>query len=123
MFGETKDVWTAHGGSLDGETGTLQEWKHGQQSKTFDSRKPDTGCFIATAAFGTPHAEEINELREFRDNILLSNTVGKSLVDAYYRFSPPIANWISESEKRQKAIRSVVIGPSLWFVRKISRPQ
>ena len=109
-------VWTARGGHLDGASGTLQEWRNGNHSNDLDS---ETGCFIATAAFGTPHAEEIDELREFRDNILLSNTLGEMFVDAYYRFSPPIAEWISESERRKKTTRRLVIDPSLWFVRKI----
>jgi hypothetical protein len=34
-------------------------------------------CFIATSAYGTPMAEEIQILREFRDEYLLTNRWGK----------------------------------------------
>jgi len=53
-------------------------------------------CCVATAAYGTPMAEEIQILREFRDEYLLTNPVGKSLVEFYYSASPPMAEFITE---------------------------
>ncbi len=64
------------------------------------------GCFIATAAYGTPMAEEIQILREFRDEYLLSNPVGKALVDLYYEVSPPIAEFISEHPGLKPMVRA-----------------
>jgi len=64
------------------------------------------GCFIATAAYGTPMAEEIQILREFRDEYLLSNPVGQALVDLYYRFSPPIAEFITEHPSLKPVVRA-----------------
>ena len=119
---ESIEVWTAHDGPLHLQSGTPEEWMNGNYTHREHHPKvttADEGCFIATAAFGTPHAEEIDELREFRDHILLSNTLGEMFVDAYYRFSPPVAEWISESERRKKTTRRLVIDPSLWFVKKI----
>jgi len=53
-------------------------------------------CFIATATYGMPMAEEIEILRQFRDEYLLTSPVGQALVDLYYRVSPPIAEFITE---------------------------
>jgi hypothetical protein len=64
------------------------------------------GCFIATAAYGTPMAEEIQILREFRDEYLLPNPVGKALVDFYYRVSPSIAEFISEHPCLKPIVRT-----------------
>jgi len=64
------------------------------------------GCFIATAAYGTPMAEEIQILREFRDEYLLPNPVGKALVDFYYQVSPPVADFISEHPALKPVVRA-----------------
>ncbi|GAG59642.1 unnamed protein product, partial [marine sediment metagenome] len=58
---------------------------------------PSGGCFIATAAYGTPTAEQIDVLREFRDVVLLESTAGSQFVFLYYQLSPPVADFISGS--------------------------
>jgi hypothetical protein len=63
-------------------------------------------CFIATAAYGTPMAEEIQILREFRDEYLLTNPLGQALVGTYYRVSPPIAQFIIEHPSLKPIVRA-----------------
>jgi hypothetical protein len=63
-------------------------------------------CFIATAAYGTPMAEEIQILREFRDEYLLTNPLGRALVEVYYRVSPPIAEFITEHPSLKPIVRA-----------------
>jgi alpha-tubulin suppressor-like RCC1 family protein len=67
---------------------------------------PGSGCFIATAAYGTRMAEEIQILREFRDGYLLTNPVGKALVELYYRVSPPIAEFITGHPALKPIVRA-----------------
>ena len=55
----------------------------------------DSPCFIATAAYGTPLAADLDLLRGWRDGYLLSNHLGTAFVDLYYRASPPIADLIA----------------------------
>lgn len=65
----------------------------------------NSNCFIATAAYGTTTAEELDVLREFRDVKLESNLVGRKITDLYYFVSPPIANIIARSEKLRAFVR------------------
>ena len=69
------------------------------------------GCFIATAAYGTEAAEEIDVLRAFRDEVLLESTVGSQLVEWYYQTSPPVADFISENSLLRTVVRELVIDP------------
>jgi hypothetical protein len=74
------------------------------------------GCFIATAAYGTPTAEQIDVLREFRDVVLLKSTVGSQFVALYYRLSPPIADFIARSDLLRTLVRELLIDPIVWIV-------
>ena len=69
------------------------------------------GCFIATAAYGTEAAAEIDTLRAFRDEVLLKSTVGSQLVELYYKTSPPVADFISENSLLRTIVRELVIDP------------
>lgn len=62
-------------------------------------------CFIATAAYGSPMAQEVRILSDFRDKYLLTNLPGKALVRFYYRTSPPIAKFISRRPLLKKFVR------------------
>ena len=66
-------------------------------------------CFIATAAYGTPMAEEIGVLRQFRDAYLLTNAVGQATVDLYYRVSPPVARFITEHPRLKPIVRVALL--------------
>jgi hypothetical protein len=63
------------------------------------------GCFIATAAYGTPMAEEIQVLRKFRDEYLLTSAPGRALVQFYYEVSPPVAEFIIEHPALRPVVR------------------
>jgi hypothetical protein len=75
-----------------------------------------TGCFIATAAYGSPAAEQLDVLREFRDGVLLESGAGSQLVDLYYRLSPPIADLISGSSFVRTLVRGLLVDPVVWVV-------
>jgi len=77
------------------------------------------GCFIATAAYGSPMAGQVRYLRAFRDQYLLTNSPGRWFVEWYYRSSPPLADALRAHE-RWRAIVRVALSPlvmlSKWLV-------
>jgi hypothetical protein len=74
------------------------------------------GCFIATAAYGTATAEQIDVLREFRDAVLLNNSLGSLFVALYYRLSPPVADFIAGNEAVRTLVRDLLVDPIVWLV-------
>jgi|GEM_PF-1238937 len=77
---------------------------------------PTGGCFIATAAYGTPTAEQIDVLREFRDIVLLESIAGSQFVALYYQLSPPVADFIAGNELLRTLVREFLIDPIVWVV-------
>ncbi len=73
-------------------------------------------CFIATAAYGTPMADQIDTLRVVRDTYLLDNAVGTALVDTYYRVSPAIADVVAQSPVLAAAVRFTLV-PVLFMAK------
>jgi hypothetical protein len=75
----------------------------------------DSGCFIATAAFGSPLAPQVQVLRAFRDRYLLPTAAGRWLVQRYYAMSPALADAIRD----RVALRGIVrlgLTPVVWSV-------
>jgi hypothetical protein len=64
-----------------------------------------SGCFIATAAFGSKFEKHVRLLRRFRDLYLMPHRIGRAFVNAYYRFSPPVANVIADHKTVRVVIR------------------
>jgi hypothetical protein len=88
------------------------------QVKSEEPEPPQTPgglCFIATAAYGTSTAKQLDVLRDFRDGVLLKSTVGSRLVDLYYQVSSPIADFISEDTFVRTLVRELMIDPIVWL--------
>ena len=77
------------------------------------------GCFIATAAYGSPMATEVRYLRAFRDQYLLTNKLGRWFVDQYYRFSPALADRLRAHDGWRSVVRVALwplVALSMWVV-------
>ncbi|NIO20784.1 MAG: hypothetical protein GTN76_08615, partial [Candidatus Aenigmarchaeota archaeon] len=68
----------------------------GGSSTTISIGGDGSGCFIATAVYGSYLNPHVKILREFRDVFLLSNSLGRKFVRVYYQYSPRIASRIDK---------------------------
>jgi hypothetical protein len=80
-----------------------------------------SGCFIATAVYGSPEDPSVIILRNFRDQALLSTRFGTACVELYYWVSPPMASLISRSESAKATVRRLILQPSIWWIRRFVR--
>ena len=67
------------------------------------------GCLIATAAFGSEMAPQVQFLREIRDNTVLQTESGSAFMAGfnqfYYSFSPAVADYERENPVFKEAVR------------------
>ncbi|OFZ72290.1 MAG: hypothetical protein A2451_12225 [Bdellovibrionales bacterium RIFOXYC2_FULL_39_8] len=66
-------------------------------------------CFIMTAGFGEEHFVT-DYFRNFRDEFLLTNILGKKIVGLYYMYSPKYAKMIYQNEQARLIVRGISYG-------------
>ncbi len=84
-------------------------------NETYATTGDDSGgCFIATAAYGSPMEPHVKTLRDFRDRFLVTNNPGRFLIRLYYKYSPPLAHYIEYSKIARSIIRWALL-PLVWI--------
>jgi len=102
---------------------TLKEWtdvstfsKNGSTEPAKETTSVKTGngggCLIATAAYGSELAPQVQLLREIRDNQLMNTESGLVFVntfnDVYYSFSPIIADYERENQLFKEVVKITI---------------
>ena len=81
-----------------------------------EPRESGGGCLIATAAFGSEMAPQVQFLRELRDNTVLQTQSGTTFMNGfnqfYYSFSPAVADYERENPVFKEAVK-VTLTPLL----------
>lgn len=89
------------------------------QTLQIEGQRLGQGCFIATAAYGSPFEYHVALLRRFRDQFLITNSPGKTFVELYYRFSPRAADYILKHGYLKPVVRTALIpaiGVAAFFI-------
>jgi hypothetical protein len=71
-------------------------------------------CFVATAAYGSVMANDVDLLRRFRDLALRSTALGELAIETYYTFGPALAGVVGESELLRATARDVLAPIVAW---------
>jgi len=81
-------------------------------SEPIDVGTDGGGCLIATAAFGSELAPQVQQLRETRDNVLLKTESGRAFLTSfnqfYYSISPTIADWERQNSIFKEAVKLII---------------
>ena len=77
-----------------------------------ESSEVGGGCLIATATYGSEMSQQVQQLRELRDNQLLNTESGTAFMgmfnDVYYSFSPTIADYERENPYFKEAVKLAI---------------
>ncbi len=57
-----------------------------------------SGCYVATAVYGSYDCPQVWTLRRYRDNILAESWYGRAFIRTYYAISPTLVKWFGETE-------------------------
>jgi len=80
-----------------------------EKESLIESTEESGGCLIATATFGSELAPQVQQLRELRDNTILSTESGTAFMSGfnqfYYSFSPVIADMERENSLFKEAVK------------------
>ena len=83
-----------------------------QAEKVIDD-KEGGGCLIATAAYGSELAPQVQQLREIRDSKILKTESGTLFIEnfnkIYYLFSPTIADYERENQVFREVLKTALI--------------
>jgi len=82
----------------------------GTMSTTNISFTKLSGCFVATAAFGSALEPRVQALRVARDELRPRSAAFSTAVDLYYQSGPPAAAFIARSDSARALVRTL-LGP------------
>ena len=68
------------------------------EKRTQSEAKRRSGCYVATAVYGSYDCPQVWTLRRYRDNELAKTWYGRAFIRTYYAISPTIVKWFGETE-------------------------
>lgn len=88
----------------------VKQARHPQHIKTFlkGAAQQRPRCFIATSAFESPLALEVQLLRHWRDHSLRKKPAGLFLIRCYEQFSPAFARFLDKTPALKPAVRALL---------------
>jgi peptide/nickel transport system substrate-binding protein len=101
-FGDKVSIQVTRGNQTSAQSG----------NQTSSGTTKPSGCLIATAAFGSELTPQVQFLRGFRDNHIMSTTAGSSFMNVfntwYYSFSPSVADYERQQPWLQATVKTAI---------------
>lgn len=85
-----------------------REARRQQEAKRRQEAEQKSGCYIATAVYGSYDCPEVWTLRRFRDNTLDRTWYGRAFIRTYYAVSPTLVRWFGKDSWFQALFRPML---------------
>ncbi len=85
-----------------------------------DPVQSSASCFVVTAVYGNINHPVVQDFRFFRDNTLVSYSLGKLFIKIYYKLGPYLANIISKHKSLIKITQLIFIKPIHLLIKRKS---
>ena len=86
-------------------------------SSSYSSSSGSSGCYVATAVYGSYDCPEVWTLRRYRDNVLAKSIFGRTFIRVYYAVSPTAVKLFGKRKWFNRLFRS----PLDRFVKKLTK--
>ena len=70
----------------------------GAANRTTNESNRKSGCYVATAVYGSYDCPQVWTLRRFRDYTLAETWYGRAFIHTYYAVSPTLVKWFGKTE-------------------------
>lgn len=87
-----------------------------QSQTTPKTSSASSGCFIATACYGSYESPEVVELRHFRDEVLAGTQWGRDFIRLYYAYSPSLADYLRNRTFVRQLVRMCFLSPLVKLI-------
>ncbi len=78
------------------------------QKNSYSQPNSSSDCFVVTATFGTPYAQEVIKYRHFRDKYLSQYLLGRIFIDLYSFWGPKLAAIVKKNPRLKLAMAKVL---------------
>lgn len=76
----------------------IKKYNPNYKSDTDKETEKSSGCYIATAVYGSYDCPQVWTLRRFRDYTLAETWYGRFFIHIYYAVSPTLVKWFGQTE-------------------------
>ena len=74
------------------------DMKQGSVASSDVSGKSSSGCYVATAVYGSYDCPQVWTLRRYRDYTLAETWYGRAFIKTYYAISPTLVKWFGHTD-------------------------
>lgn len=69
-----------------------------RRERTYTNPYDTSGCYVATAVYGSYDCPQVWTLRRYRDYTLAETWYGRAFIHAYYAISPTLVKWFGHTD-------------------------